>query len=75
MTGIAIGLTGMSAVRALYVAAVINGALAPFLLLGIVHAAADRKLMRGQPSSKTACLVVGATALVMCGAAIAMFLS
>ena len=56
---------GISAVKALYWTAVIHGLLAPFLLVGILHAASDRKLMRGQPSSWLARLVVGVTTVAM----------
>jgi Mn2+/Fe2+ NRAMP family transporter len=38
-------------VKALYWTAVINGLVAPFLLVGILIVAADKKLMQGQPSS------------------------
>jgi len=65
---------GISAVKALYWTAVIHGLLAPFLLVGILHAASDRKLMRGQPSSWLARLVVGVTTVAMFAAAVAMFL-
>jgi hypothetical protein len=54
--------------------AIINGLLAPFLLVGILIAASDRKLMWGQPSSWLSRIVVGVTIVVMFGAAIAMFL-
>ena len=59
--------------KALYWTAVINGLLAPFLMIGILHAASDRKLMRGQPSSWLGRVVVGLTTLAMFAAGIAMF--
>jgi Mn2+/Fe2+ NRAMP family transporter len=65
--------THFSAVQALYWSAVINGLLAPFLLVAILLVASDSKLMRGQPSSWLGRIVVGVTALCMFGAAIAMF--
>jgi NRAMP (natural resistance-associated macrophage protein)-like metal ion transporter len=71
--GVAMDFVGISAVKALYWTAVLNGLLAPFLMVGILHAASDRKLMRGQPSSRLACMVVGVTTLAMFGAGIAMF--
>ena len=70
--GVAMDFIGISAVKALYWTAVINGLLAPFLLIGILHAASDRKLMRGQPSSWLAPLVVGFTTVAMFAAAVAM---
>jgi Mn2+/Fe2+ NRAMP family transporter len=51
---------------------VINGVLAPFLLVGILIAASDRQLMQGQPSSPLGRAVVGVTAVLMFGAAIGM---
>ncbi|TAM44653.1 MAG: divalent metal cation transporter [Acidobacteria bacterium] len=71
--GVAIDFAGISPVKALYWTAVINGLLAPFLLIGILHAASDRKLMRGQPSSWLGRVVVGFTTLAMFAAGIAMF--
>jgi Mn2+/Fe2+ NRAMP family transporter len=71
--GIAMEFAGVSAVKALYWTAVINGLLAPFLLIGVLLAAADRKLMRGQPSPMLGRVVVGFTALAMFAAGIAMF--
>jgi Mn2+/Fe2+ NRAMP family transporter len=71
--GVAMDFIGISAVKALYWMAVINGLLAPFLMVGILHAASDRQLMRGQPSSWLARLVVGATTVAMFAAAVAMF--
>jgi Mn2+/Fe2+ NRAMP family transporter len=53
---------------------VINGVLAPFLLVGVLVAASDRKLMQGQPSSWLSRITVGITTLVMFGAAAAMFI-
>jgi hypothetical protein len=52
---------------------VVNGLLAPFLMVGILHAASDRTLMCGQPSSWLGRAVVGLTTLAMFAAGIAMF--
>ena len=71
--GVAMDFLGIGAVRALYWTAVINGLLAPFLMVGILHAASDRKLMRGQPSSLLGRTVVGVTTVAMFVAGIAMF--
>jgi Mn2+ and Fe2+ transporters of the NRAMP family len=73
IVGIGLNFAGINPVRALYWTAVINGVLAPFLLVGILIAASDSKLMRGQPSSKLGKSVVGVTTVVMFGAAIGMF--
>jgi NRAMP (natural resistance-associated macrophage protein)-like metal ion transporter len=66
--------TRISAVQALYWSAVINGCLSPFLLIGILLVASDRKLMKGQPSSMLSRVVVGLTAVAMFAAAIGMIL-
>ena len=71
--GVALDFSGVNVVSALYWTAVINGVLAPFLLVGILIAASDRTLMHGQPSSRLGRIVVGLTAVVMFVAAIGMF--
>lgn len=71
--GIVMDFAGISAVKALYWTAVINGLLAPFLLVGILLAASDNTLMRGQRSSFLGRAVVGFTTLAMFAAGIAMF--
>jgi Mn2+/Fe2+ NRAMP family transporter len=60
-------------VRALYWSGIINGILAPFLLVGILMVSRDPVIMHGQPSSRLTQVTVGVTALAMFGAAIAMF--
>ena len=60
-------------VKALFWTAVINGVLAPFLLVGILVVACDRKLMNNQPSSMLSRVIVAITTLAMFAAAIAMF--
>jgi Mn2+/Fe2+ NRAMP family transporter len=74
VVGIALDFLGINPVKALFWTAVINGVLAPFLLLGILIVACDRKLMNGQPSSWLSRVVVGITIVVMFGAAAAMFI-
>jgi NRAMP (natural resistance-associated macrophage protein)-like metal ion transporter len=64
--------TNISPVRALYWTAVINGMLAPFLLVGILIVASDVKLMTGQPSSVLGKVVVAVAAGAMFLAAAAM---
>lgn len=72
--GVALDYANVNAVKALFWTAVINGVLAPFLLLGILIAASDAKLMRGQPSLLITRIVVTIAMLLMFGAAAAMFL-
>ena len=71
--GVGLDFAGVNPVSALYWTAVINGVLAPFLLVGILIAASDGQLMHGQPSSLLGRVVVGITAMVMFAAAIGMF--
>jgi len=74
LLGIAMDFLGINPVKALFWTAVINGVLAPFLLVGVLIAASDRKLMRGQPSSWLSRIAVGIITLAMFGAAAAMFI-
>ena len=71
--GVALDFTHVNPVSALYWTAVLNGVLAPFLLVGILLAASDSELMHGQPSPKLGRIVVGITTVVMFAAAIGMF--
>ena len=73
LMGIALDFAGVNPVKALFWTAVINGVLAPFLLVGILIVASDHKLMKNQPSSRTSRIVVAITALAMFVAAIALF--
>lgn len=71
--GIAMDYLGVNPVKALFWTAIINGLLAPPLLVGILLVACDHKLMNGQPSSMLSRVVVAAITLMMFGAAAAMF--
>jgi Mn2+/Fe2+ NRAMP family transporter len=71
--GMVLDFIGVNPIKALYWTAIINGLLAPFLLVGILIVASDRKLMQGQPSSWLSRMVVGITILAMFGAGAAMF--
>jgi NRAMP (natural resistance-associated macrophage protein)-like metal ion transporter len=71
--GVALDFANINPVRALFWTAVINGLLAPFLLVGLVIVASNRTIMHGQPSSMLSRVLVGATALIMFGAAFGMF--
>jgi NRAMP (natural resistance-associated macrophage protein)-like metal ion transporter len=74
-TGVGVGLdfVGINPVKALYWTAVINGLLAPFLLVAILIVASDKKLMQGQPSSRLGWIVVAITTVAMFAAGMAMF--
>jgi Mn2+/Fe2+ NRAMP family transporter len=73
LLGIALVFFGINPIKALFGASVINGVLAPFLLVAILLVSCDRKLMRGKPSAWPARIVVGLTAILMFLAAGAMF--
>ena len=74
-TGVGVGLdfVGINPVKALYWTAVINGLLAPFLLVAILIVASDKKLMQGQLSSRLGWIVVAITTVAMFAAGVAMF--
>ena len=72
--GIALNFAGVNPVRALYWSAVVNGLLAPFILVAILIVASDRKLMCDQPSSRLSRIIVGITTLFMFGAGVGMFI-
>ncbi|MGA2649369.1 MAG: divalent metal cation transporter [Terracidiphilus sp.] len=71
--GVALNFLHINPVNALYWTAVINGLLAPFLLVAILMVAGNRKLMQGQPSSRFAWIIVALTTAAMFVAGIAMF--
>src|SRR6202451_1889019 len=71
--GVGLDFVGINPVKALYWTAVINGLLAPFLLVAILVVASDRKLVQDQPSSRLGWTVVAITTVAMFAAGIAMF--
>ena len=73
--GVAIGMDfiHVSPVRALYWTAVINGLLAPILLVAIAQLSGDRTVMHQQPAARFTRAMVWFTAAVMAAAGIAMF--
>ena len=73
VAGVVLDFFKVNAIRLLFWSAIINGLLAPFLLVGILIVAMDSAIMLGQPSSKPAQVLVGLTALLMFAAAVGMF--
>lgn len=73
--GVAIGMDfiHVSPVRALYWTAVINGLLAPILLVAIAQLSGDQTVMHQQPAARFTRAMVWFTAAVMAAAGIAMF--
>jgi NRAMP (natural resistance-associated macrophage protein)-like metal ion transporter len=74
VVGVGLDFSGINPVKALYWTAVINGLLAPFLLVAILLVAADKKLMQNQPSSRLGWTVVAITTAAMFVAGVAMFI-
>ena len=71
--GVAMDYLQVNPVQALYWTAIINGLLAPVLLVAILFISRDRAVMKDQPSSIPSVVVVSIAALLMVGAAIGMF--
>jgi NRAMP (natural resistance-associated macrophage protein)-like metal ion transporter len=74
LIGIALSFTRIKPMDALFLTAIINGILAPFLLVGILWVASDSAIMQGQPSSWLARGAVAVTTLGMFAAAVGIFL-
>ncbi len=72
--GIAFNFIGFNPVKALFWSAVVNGILAPFLLVGILMVAGDKRIMNGQPSHRLNRCLVGITTVIMFLAAAALFI-
>jgi NRAMP (natural resistance-associated macrophage protein)-like metal ion transporter len=72
--GIVMNFLHLSPIKALYWTAVINGLLAPFLLVGIYLVATDEAVMNHQTSSRLNRVVVLLTIAAMFGAGVALFL-
>ena len=72
--GIALNLAGIPAVKALVWSSVVNGLLAPIVLVALLAVIVDKKLMKSQPSPTGMVIVVAITAILMAGAAVALFL-
>ncbi len=63
--GVLLNFLHVNPVKALVWSAVVNGVLAPFLIVGVLLVASDRRIMKGQTSPLASRLMVGATAVVM----------
>ncbi|PYL59482.1 MAG: iron transporter [Verrucomicrobia bacterium] len=73
LLGIAMVFVKINPIEALFLASVINGVLAPFLLVAILIISSNRILMKRQPSPWMERILVGLTAVIMFIAAGAMF--
>jgi Mn2+/Fe2+ NRAMP family transporter len=74
LVGIGIDFANINAISVLFWSAVLNGLLAPFLLVAILVVAVDRKLMGNYPAPLLTILLVAVTACALFGAAFGMFL-
>jgi len=72
--GISFNFIWFNPVKALFWSAVVNGVLAPFLLVGIMLVASDKRIMNGQPSHLLNRCLVGVTTVIMFAAAAALFI-
>jgi len=72
--GAALDFFNVDPIKALLWSAIINGVLAPFVLVALLLVASDPRIMHGQVSSLVTRVVVVITTLLMFGAAIGMFI-
>jgi Mn2+/Fe2+ NRAMP family transporter len=70
--GMVLDYMNVNPIKALYWTAIINGVLAPFLLVALLLVSSDRRIMQGQVSSSISRYVVMLTTVLMFVAAIAM---
>src|ERR1700730_5191065 len=75
LAGVAMNFVHLDPIRALFIAAVINGVLAPPLLLLIVCLGADRAVMKHQVSGKLSLTLTGVATAFMALAAITLFVT
>ncbi len=72
VAGVVLDFLRINPIKALFWTAIINGFLAPFLLVALLLVSTDRRVMQGQVSSSISRYVVMLTTLLMFVAAIAM---
>jgi Mn2+/Fe2+ NRAMP family transporter len=72
--GVVLDFLHINPIKALYWTAIINGFLAPFLLVALLLVSTDRRVMQGQVSSSISRHVVMLTTVLMFVAAVAMLL-
>jgi Mn2+/Fe2+ NRAMP family transporter len=73
--GVLMNFVHINPIKALFWSAVINGLLAPFLLLGLLFLVLDKSIMRSKPSPMVVVIVGALATVVMFGAAIGMFIN
>src|SRR5437870_12803957 len=75
LVGVAINFLGINPIRALFIAAVINGFLAPPLLVAILLVANNRQIMKDKVNSRWSNILGATTIVVMFVAAVALVLT
>jgi NRAMP (natural resistance-associated macrophage protein)-like metal ion transporter len=75
MAGVVMNFLHLDPIRALFIAAVINGVVAPPLLLLIVSLGADRSVMKRYASGRVSLALTGIATVFMAVAAISMFVT
>jgi Mn2+/Fe2+ NRAMP family transporter len=75
VAGVVMNFVHLDPIRALFIAAVINGVVAPPLLVLIVVLGADRKVMKRYVSGKVSLALTGIATVSMAVAAITMFVT
>jgi Mn2+/Fe2+ NRAMP family transporter len=73
--GVVLDFLNVDPIKALYWTAILNGLLAPFLLVALLLVSNDERIMQGQCSSSITRRVVMLTTVIMFVAGIAMFLT
>jgi Mn2+/Fe2+ NRAMP family transporter len=73
VVGAALDFFNVDPIKALLWSAIVNGVLAPFVLVALLIVASDPRIMHGQVSSRVTRVMVALTTLLMFGAAIGMF--
>jgi NRAMP (natural resistance-associated macrophage protein)-like metal ion transporter len=73
--GVLLNFLRINPIKALLWSAIINGLLAPFLLLGLLFLVLDKSIMRSRPSPLIIVTLGALATLVMFGAAIGMFIN
>jgi Mn2+/Fe2+ NRAMP family transporter len=74
VVGAALDFFNVDPIKALLWSAIVNGVLAPFVLVALLLVASDPRIMHGQVSSPITRVVVAVTTVLMFGAAIGMFI-
>lgn len=73
LLGIGLNFSGIPAIRALYLAAIVNGVISPVLLVFILTVAGDRRVLGGYTPGRAVTVVGWLTAVVMAAAALGLF--